>query len=56
MSDFGLIVIGLGLGVGLSCIGDGIKNLAKVLEKRVLDKPNTLSEENKGKSGETHPH
>lgn len=29
----GCIFIGLGLGTGLSCIGDGIKNIAKILDK-----------------------
>lgn len=29
----GCAFIGIGLGMGLSCIGDGIKNIAKILSK-----------------------
>ena len=31
---FGCLFIAAGLGTGLSCIGDGIKNIAKILEKK----------------------
>ncbi len=34
----GCLFIGVGLGVGLSCIGDGIKELAKIWRDSVMKK------------------
>ena len=43
----GCIFIGLGLGTGLSCIGDGIKAIAKVWQ--------SYKEEKKSKEKEINP-